>query len=291
MNLQELRTFLTIVETCSLVRASEALNVTQSTVTARLKSLEDEIGQTLINRSKSGASMTAAGTRLHGYAGASSDLWRQARQETALPDGMSAVCNLACEFDLWPNLGAQFFQSLRDEHPEIAMSVWLGSAADVATWLDEGKSDLAFTYRAAVSQKQEQIALTPDQLVLVSTKPDSPMRFDPAYIFVEAGQAFARDHAAAYADAGTARISFGNAVTGLEHLLQSGGSAYLPLRMVAEALSDQRLYLLDAAPTFRRSVYLNYNSAARSGSQWLDGVLGRMSQDRKNSVKPIRSPR
>ena len=68
MNLSELRTFLTIVETGSLVRASHILNVTQSTVTARLKSLEDEIGQTLIIRNKSGATMTAAGVRLHRYA-------------------------------------------------------------------------------------------------------------------------------------------------------------------------------------------------------------------------------
>jgi DNA-binding transcriptional LysR family regulator len=47
MNLANLETFLKIVETGSLVRASEALNVTQSTVTARMKSLEDELGQTL----------------------------------------------------------------------------------------------------------------------------------------------------------------------------------------------------------------------------------------------------
>ena len=50
MTLSELRTFLAIVETGSLVRASRVLNVTQSTVTARLKSLEAELGQTLIRQ-------------------------------------------------------------------------------------------------------------------------------------------------------------------------------------------------------------------------------------------------
>ncbi len=49
MNLVNLETFLKIVETGSLVRASEALNVTQSTVTARMKSLENELGQTLLS--------------------------------------------------------------------------------------------------------------------------------------------------------------------------------------------------------------------------------------------------
>ena len=97
MNLSELRTFLTIVETGSLIRASERLNVTQSTVTARLKSLEEEVGQSLITRNKSGAVMTAAGVRLHRYADTIANLWQQARQETALPDGMAGTCNLACE--------------------------------------------------------------------------------------------------------------------------------------------------------------------------------------------------
>ena len=55
MNLTSLQTFLAILETGSLVRAADKLNVTQSTVTARLKTLEEELGQVLINRQKSGA--------------------------------------------------------------------------------------------------------------------------------------------------------------------------------------------------------------------------------------------
>ena len=80
MNLQEIRTFLAIVECGSLVKASERLNVTQSTITARLKGLEEEIGQTLIVRQKSGAIPTAAGQRLQRYAQTISELWRQAQQ-------------------------------------------------------------------------------------------------------------------------------------------------------------------------------------------------------------------
>ena len=63
MNITALQTFLAIVDTGSLVRASQVLHVTQSTVTARLKSLEDEIGQQLLDRQKSGTTLTPAGTR------------------------------------------------------------------------------------------------------------------------------------------------------------------------------------------------------------------------------------
>ena len=54
MNLVALQTFLAIVRTGSLVRASAAMNVTQSTVTSRLQTLEAELGQTLVLRQKMG---------------------------------------------------------------------------------------------------------------------------------------------------------------------------------------------------------------------------------------------
>jgi DNA-binding transcriptional LysR family regulator len=273
MNLQELRTLIAIVETGSLVRASHALNVTQSTVTARLRTLEDEVGQTLVNRNKSGATLTAAGVRLHRYAETISNLWHQARQETSLPDGMSGVCNLACETDLWPNLGERFFHHLKEEHPEIAISIWLGSQADVSAWLSDGKSDIAFTYRSATTLGQEQVELTSDNLILVSTDPDSPLRFDPTYVYVEAGDAFGRDHAATYADASTTRISFGNATTGLDYVLKTGGSAYMPVRMVKTALTDGRLHKLPDAPEFKRSVFVTFNTEVRNAWGWLDDLL------------------
>ncbi|MGX7091885.1 LysR family transcriptional regulator [Hutsoniella sourekii] len=50
MNKQQLESFLTIVEIGSISRASEVLYISQSTLSDRLKSLEQELGFTLINR-------------------------------------------------------------------------------------------------------------------------------------------------------------------------------------------------------------------------------------------------
>ncbi|MEM7507278.1 MAG: LysR family transcriptional regulator [Pseudomonadota bacterium] len=280
MNDTELRTFLAIVETGSLVRASKVLNVTQSTVTARLKALESELGQTLINRQKSGATLTPAGVRLRRYATTINDLWRQARQETALPDGFSSVCNIACEPDLWPGLGERLFGFLRRHSPEVAISVWLGSGSEVAEWLTSGKSDLALSYQPHRQGRQTVLELPPDRLVLVSTRSVGPIRFDPAYVFVEAGEEFGRDHAAAYADADTARISFNSAGLGLEHLLRFGGSAYLPHRLVGELLGAGRLHLRPDAPEFNRRIYLSANETALRAWSWFDACMTDLAPNR-----------
>ena len=282
MNLQALRTFLAIVDTGSLVRASENLNVTQSTVTARLQSLEDELGQTLLIRNKSGASLTPAGVNLQRYADTIVKLWQQARQETALPDGMSGVCNLACEYDLWPGLGDVFAQDLMDQFPDIGVSIWLGSQSDVMKWLTEGKSDLSFTYRSACPPAHDQIELTPDALVLVSTNADSPVRFDSTYVFVDGGEEFGRDHAVYYADADTARVSFGNATTACDHILRNGGSAYLPKRSVAQHVIEERLFYLPDAPTFSRKVFLTFNKRLSNNSNWFDQASGWLLGDQRS---------
>lgn len=273
MQLNELRTFLAIIETGSLIRASEQLNVTQSTVTARLKSLEAEIGQSLINRQKSGVSLTAAGVRFQRYASTITNLWRQARQETSLPDALSTVCNIGCHPDLWPALGSAFFDYIRQEVPQVALSVWQGSSTDMQRWLDDGLVDFAITHSPNVAQEQEIVQSVDDVLILVSTQKDSPITFDPKYFFVEAGEAFGREHAATFADANTARISFGSATLGLEYLLSEGGSAYLPLRLVRPHIASGAVHVLEAAPTFERRAYLIVNKTASKAWPWFENCL------------------
>ena len=270
MTLSELRTFLAIVETGSLVRASRVLNVTQSTVTARLKSLEAELGQTLIRRQKSGATLTPAGERLRRYAATISDLWQQARQETALPDGLSSVCNIAMAPELWPGLGNRLLNWLRRTQPRLGLSLWTGSGEDIAAWLASGRADLALSYRPAADARLDQIELPPERLILVSTRADAPMRHDPGYVFVDAGEAFGRAHAAAYADADTARLSFGSAIEGRDHILAHGGSAYLPLRLVVEDLGAGRLHEIAGAPAFTRRVFVLVNRESRAAWAWFD---------------------
>ena len=273
MNITVLQTFLTILDAGSLIRASAQLNVTQSTVTARLQSLERELGQTLIKRDKSGVSPTAAGLRLRRYAETMTGRWQQARQETALSKSMNDICNIGCHVDLWSHLGRQFFSHVRVHAPDVAISVWKGSVAEASHWLDDGRTDVLLNYAPGYKAGQVATPLPPDRIVLVSTDPEAPMRFDPGYVYVEAGEEFGRWHAAEYADADIARISFGSSDLGLAHLLAVGGSAYLPDRVAAPLVRKGRLHNIKEAPEFERPVYLSVNSDAAENWPWLNDAI------------------
>ena len=199
MNLPALQTFLAVVETGSLVRASERLHVTQSTVTARLKQLESELGQTLLVRQKSGAKLTAAGHRFVHYASVMTGLWRQAQQESALPEGVDGSCNLGCHPDLWPGLGESLVASIRKDRPRMALTVWPGERDALDARYGVGLVDAALTYQPGSYENQGISEMSPDRLALYSDRPNSPVIYDTEkdYVYVDHGESFRRQHAEA----------------------------------------------------------------------------------------------
>ena len=88
MDMDQVRTFLEVVEAGSFIRAADALHVTQSTVSARIKELELRLGQPLFVRRKSGVTLTTAGKRFQPHAATLLHVLQQARQDIALPAEM-----------------------------------------------------------------------------------------------------------------------------------------------------------------------------------------------------------
>jgi len=266
-------TFLKVVETGSLVSASRHLNVTQSTVTTRLKTLEQEIGQPLLHRHRSGVRPTTAGLKFQRYAEAMSGLWRQALLETSQPSGITTVCNLGCEADLWDGLGRPFAARVRREHAGVALNVRVADAARIDDWLQLGTIDAAFARHRFTHERVRVCALGAERLLLVSTDPTAAAVHDPGYLYVDAGPAFGREHAAAYAGADVARNSVDVAPWGLDHLLDHGGSAYLPEALVGVHLEAGRLHRIADAPMFERERYLLVRADAVASWPWLEPVV------------------
>src|SRR5690606_2866691 len=104
MDLEQVRTFLEVVEAGSFVRAAQELNVTQSTVSARIKELELLLGQSLFVRRKSGVMLTPAGKRFQPHAATFLHVLQQARQDVALPAETAAVLNIGGQFSLWERI-------------------------------------------------------------------------------------------------------------------------------------------------------------------------------------------
>jgi len=64
LDLNQLRTFVTVAEFGHLTRAAEALHLSQPAVSGHIKALEERFGVTLFERSSSGMALTPSGRRL-----------------------------------------------------------------------------------------------------------------------------------------------------------------------------------------------------------------------------------
>ena len=100
MDVDLARTFLAISETAHFGKAARVLNVTQSTISARIKTLEDLLGQQLFVRSKLGTTLTPAGLKFKNSAETMIRVWEHARQQVSLANEYQSLISIGGELTL-----------------------------------------------------------------------------------------------------------------------------------------------------------------------------------------------
>ena len=210
MNLVALKTFLAVVQTGNLNKAADLINVTQSTVTARLDVLESELGQALLVRSRKGAQLTKAGFAFQRHAEVMVRTWEQGCKAVGLPSGFSGMVSLACHPELWAGLGDRWIDLAQATQEETAFEAWPGEHSEIARWLNSGLVDVAITLLPVSGDGIASRELNRDRLVQVSSEPRSVMEWDENYIYVDLGADFRRQHSLAWPTDNTARTAFGS---------------------------------------------------------------------------------
>lgn len=260
MDIELARTFLEIVETGNFIGASKRLNVTQSTISMRIKSLEETLGRPLFIRGRSGVTMTAAGLQFRRYASTIVRSWRQARQEIALPPEFRAVLNVGGQFSLWHRLMLNWSGWMREQVPDVALRVETGPAEWLMQRLAEGSLDLALTYAPQSRPGVEIEQLIEETLVLVATDPAHAGVGSDSYLFVDWGEEFEARHGIAFPDFEMHAITFSHGTTALDYLLEYRGAGYFPARVVRPYIRDHTLHRVHAAPEFSRPAFVVYRS-------------------------------
>ena len=273
MNIAALQTFLAVVELGNLNKAAERLNVTQSTVTARLDALDEALGQQLLVRARRGAVLTKAGFAFQRHAELAVQSWEQARKAVGLPKGFSGLFSFACHGDLWDGAGTAWLARLRELQPDLALEAWPGDPAAIRSWLSSGLVDAAMVPEALSGPDLATREWARERLVQVASVRRPVMAWDPAYVYVDLGAEFRRQHSLAWPGDDTAHLTFGASRWALDHLLAKGGSAYLPWRLSADHVRDGRLHRVEGAPEFTRPLYLAWREASLATHPWMQDAL------------------
>ncbi|MBS38165.1 MAG: hypothetical protein CMO26_19840 [Thiotrichales bacterium] len=186
MDIELARTFLEIVETGNFIGASKRLNVTQSTISMRIRSLEETLGRSLFVRGRSGVTLTAAGL----------------------------------QFSLWHRLMLSWSGWMREQAPDVALRVETGPAEWLMQRLAEGSLDLALTYAPQNRPGVEIEQLVDETLVLVATEADHARVGPEDYLFVDWGEEFEASHGIEYPHFEMHAMAFSHGTPALDHLLE-----------------------------------------------------------------------
>jgi DNA-binding transcriptional LysR family regulator len=256
MDTELARTFLAVVATGSFVGASQRLHVTQSTVSARIQRLEEQLGAELFVRNKDGNTLTAAGRHFQRHASVLTRTVQQARQEIGTATGFRATLAIGCRMGLWENLLLRWLPLYAGLAPDVAVRAAIGFEEDLMSALIEGRSDIAIMYTPQARPGLTIEPLLEDELVMVSTRADPPREPGADYVYVDWGAEFLAQHLLAFPAWGGASLTVNMGWLGLERLLAFGGSGYFPLRLVRLYEREGRLHRVAGAPSFRLPAYL-----------------------------------
>lgn len=255
------RTFLMVAETGSFIDAARKMNITQSTVSARIKGLEDMLGRPLFERSKFGAELTTAGEQFQKHALAMVRVWQRAQLEVGTSDQHSDHLAVGAPSVFWEGFLLRWVSWLRSEIPGIAVSASSGLSALLTQRLIEGSLDLAIMYRPTQPPGLMIEHLFDEEFVLVSSAPQTQRRTSADYVFVDWGPDFQQDHAAAYPEFTNPGLNLDLGPVGLNYLLNNECSGYFPSRLVRSHLARGRLRQPKRARKFVYPVYVVYPEA------------------------------
>jgi DNA-binding transcriptional LysR family regulator len=255
MDIEQARTFLAIAAHGSFLEAAERLHVTQSTVSARVRNLEEDLGARLFVRNRAGASLTPAGRQFLQHAKTLVLTLEQARHDVGLPSRYRASVRIGGRIALWDGFLPRWVGWMRRTAPDVSIRSEIGFEEDLMGRLVEGTLDIALMYTPSHATGLIVEHLFDETLVLVSSRPETRWPNDD-YIYVDWGPGFYAKHRESYPDLERPPQVVNIGWLGVQLILVNGGSCFLPERMARPLVEARRLYLADGGPEFIHPAYM-----------------------------------
>jgi len=259
MDINQARTFLTIVELRNFNKAAEKLFVTQSTVSARVKTLEEQLGCTLFIRNKAGVSLTDAARRFEMHAQSIVQLWDHARKEIALGEKIDQSITIGARFGLWEPLLLDWLPELKSKFPSAMINARIGTAETLIQQMHNGTMDMCLVYSPYSNPGLKVSKLFDEQFMLVSATARQAGHLPDDYIYVDWGSEFARKHKLHFPDFTNSVLSANLGALAQALIIKTGGAGYLPHRTAAIALEKGQLFKVPDAPTITLPVFMVYS--------------------------------
>ncbi len=179
MEIRQLKTFRIVAQLLSFNRAAEHLHYAQSSISAQIQALEEELGVKLFDRLGRGILLTEAGANLLNYAEKILDLADEARSEVASVKELKGSLTIKVPETLSVHRLPLVIKQFRSRYPRVRLRFTTCTHEGLQKDLRKGITDLAFLMTDSFHVADLEVqALGIENLVLVA-HPDHPLAKKP----------------------------------------------------------------------------------------------------------------
>ncbi len=286
MQMELIETFLDLCETRSFNQTAERLDVTQSTISGRVKALEKALDRRLFLRSRSGTSLTLEGMRFEPHARALRVNWSEALRATRDAGPTATTLRVGIQRDLTSTNIADWVREVREYLPDTSLYVESDFSVQMCNDLVQGELDIAVIYTLKPhpdlhfeTLKEVRFRMVSDVAARLSDVPQD------SYIMAEISPAFDRVHRSLLPELGNAPVRCGQNSL-LEALVTSlGGTAYVLEETAEDLVASGRFSYVKKAPMIPQPVYsaIHLRNRHRSSHRKLIQMLAAHFADRPAS--------
>lgn len=259
---EQLDTFLSLTKTKNFTRTAEELNVVQSTVTTRIKALEEEIGESLFSRKARRVEMTQEGRTFYEYAMNIIQLMNESGEAVRLQKKYKERIVFAAVGSVWESQLFKMIKTVKNKNMAIRMIT--DHSLSIIKQISYGSVDIGFVYTVPVSPDFEAAELYEEELLLVSGKKirkiHSKELLDYSYIHYNWGKAFMEWFEQEIENEGMMPWRV-DSISLAMNLLNEGGIAFLPKSIASPYIKQGQLFAVQFTShreVPERKVYIVY---------------------------------
>ncbi|WP_070040560.1 LysR family transcriptional regulator [Robinsoniella peoriensis] len=268
MNIENLKTFLTLSELKNFTQTADQYYIVQSTVTNRIMELEKELGKKLFIRQKKSVELTEEGRRFLPYAKRIVELEHTAVMELGMLHSFAEHLRIGTVNTVYDCHLTKCMSRILRECPDISVKVIIDHSNKLIRMLQDGTLDVIFTFVPTERTGFTCIPFQTDELVLVTswnkTEYEKGITRDILqnlyYLYCDfvlgEGGNFMRD---IFPKKNPFPFEIDKSTKLLPYLLDGIGYSFLPRSFVGQYLEDQRLReipLLDFAAPVIQSYFI-----------------------------------
>lgn len=169
MEFRQLRTFRVVADNLSFTKTADQLFMAQSSVSAQIRSLEEELKLKLFDRIGRRVLITDAGQKLYEYARRIEAMTDEIRSEMAGATNVRGALTIRIPETLAAVYIPEVVVRFRKDNPQVRLNLINCSDLQLREELNSGRIDLAFLMTDSIQDKAVNVRmLTTENLILIS---------------------------------------------------------------------------------------------------------------------------